>query len=323
MCFDDNYILPAMVTLDSLKRNAKHNFEVYIFDLNGTLSVENRNILKKWAKNAKIEMHIDDLKIDKEQFNFHTDSRISLASYGKIFTIAKMKKSFLYLDSDIFAQTNWDDIFDELTVVDSKSNFIGAKFEFNPLSSSSTNLAIRQSGDKYFNAGVLLIDPSKVDAESLLEATKEQLKNYKINGLWAHDQDLLNLIFSEDVYSLPPSFNQNLWTPGKFRPQLVHIEGFYKPWKMNISVFCVFLLLPIFVDLSYLFKKGAKYSRTKIFLEYKRRELKVVRELNRNILESAQGGTPIRIQNRRNLTLMLILRHLSKRFRGDTSVIKY
>jgi lipopolysaccharide biosynthesis glycosyltransferase len=287
------------------------------------LSQGKEELLKNWAEESNTRIYFKNIKAEGKQFQFKTDSRLSLATYGKIFAITEMDKPFLYLDSDIFAEKNWDCIFDELSKVVASDFTLGAKFEFFPNASTSTNLAISQSGDRYFNAGVLLVDPSKIESKKTLRTVKKLLGDYESNGFWSHDQDLLNSIFLEEVLSIPLMYNQNPWISAQSRPRLVHVEGFYKPWKMTNFVFLFFLLIPILTDFFCLFTKGRIYSRTKIFIDYKRQEIKILNYLNMKLSKGVYSGRTPKLAMKKNLTIKLIIHHLSRRFQGDDSAIKY
>jgi lipopolysaccharide biosynthesis glycosyltransferase len=323
MSFDDNYIVPAVVTLESLRRKTKRRFEVYFINLDKMLSKEKEELLRIWAKEAKIKIYFKDIQLDEEKFNFKTDSRLSLATYGKIFAISSMDKPFVYLDSDIYPQDDWDCVFDELSKVIANDFPLGAKFETIPNASTSTNLAIRQAGYQYFNAGVLLVNPSRINSQRTIKAAKKLLDNYEANGFWSYDQDLLNSIFLGEVLHLPLKYNQNLWISAQSQPRLVHVEGFYKPWKMSKYVFSVFLLIPIFTDFFCLFTKGKVYSRTKIFIDYKRQENKTSNYLNVKLVGQRNSGSEFDTGIRKTLTINLIFQNLYRRARGDDSAMKY
>jgi lipopolysaccharide biosynthesis glycosyltransferase len=323
MSFDDKYIVPALVTLESLRRKTKREFDVYFINLNKMLSKEKEGLLRIWAKEANIKIYYKNITLEEGQFKFRTDSRLPLATYGKIFAITSMDKPFVYLDSDVFPQDNWDCVFDELPTVVTNDCSLGAKFETIPNASTSTNLAIRKAGKKYFNAGVLLVNPSRIKSERTLKSVKILLDDYKANGFWAHDQDLLNSIFLGEVSRIPPEYNQILWSSAQTQPRLVHLEGFYKPWKMSNYVFLMFLLIPLFTDFICLFSKGKVYSRTKIFIDYKRQEIKISDYLKMRLVEQGNSGSDFDTEIRKSISINLIFQHLYRRARGDDSAIKY
>jgi hypothetical protein len=149
------------------------------------------------------------------------------------------------------------------------------------------------------------------------------IKNGNKKGVLPIVIDILNSIFLDEVLSIQLMYNQNPWISAQSRPRLVHVEGFYKPWKMTNFVFLFFLLIPILTDFFCLFTKGRIYSRTKIFIDYKRQEIKILNYLNMKLSKGVYSGRTPKLAMKKNLTIKLIIHHLSRRFQGDDSAIKH
>lgn len=98
-----------------------------------------------------------------------------------------------------------------------------------------TQLASRGiDSDRYFNSGVLVIDPLHWDHEKLSRGLTPYFEKYGAQ-VRMFDQDYLNHVFSESWTELGPAINYQAkifdtdltqW----FDPVFLHFSGIYKPW---------------------------------------------------------------------------------------------
>lgn len=92
------------------------------------------------------------------------------------------------------------------------------------------------TGDRYFNSGVLLIDLPRYAAADI----PARIRQYADQGLLKElffDQDLLNRIFHDDWQPLDWRFNVLNPLPAheSMHPAIVHYTGFRQPWKLGMG----------------------------------------------------------------------------------------
>ncbi len=142
----------------------------------------------------------------------------------------------LYLDSDIFVQGG---NFSALMDVDIAPH---------PIAAVRDNTQWRTPGRRpkqfktlglpsapYFNAGVILMDVQRYNAQGLLQKCLE-LGKAKAEIMIRHDQNLYNSVLQGDWAEISPMWNwQFTWSSLVFamqiEPHLVHFIGKTKPWK--------------------------------------------------------------------------------------------
>lgn len=86
--------------------------------------------------------------------------------------------------------------------------------------------------DHYFNSGVLFLNLKKIRSEyNLPKSTEEILKQHPT--LLYPDQDILNIVFHDDVCILPNIYNNNafLEPENDFKHTIIHYIGVGKPWR--------------------------------------------------------------------------------------------
>jgi lipopolysaccharide biosynthesis glycosyltransferase len=308
MSFDDAYVLPALITLKSLKINTQNKFKVTIINMNSTLSSPFEKIVSNWCKKNDIEISLIPVMVDSSQF--HVDKRITIAAYGRIFAIAILEKPFIYFDSDILAQKNWDSIFRELDSLVLENGYLLATLGSNAASSSSRNVARKLAGDSYFESGVLGVNANLVNSIDFKSKVLSLNKQYEKNHFWAHDQDILNFIFHGEAKVLSSIYNSNIWKKHDSAPRILHF-GFFKPWKISGVAFFSTLLIAVVYDFLDVFRRGVKVSRSKRLLEHKRFE-RLVRSEVRKISEKDDFMDNHDLNNFKKITLIEMIRYLFK-----------
>ena len=91
-----------------------------------------------------------------------------------------------------------------------------------------------ETGDSYFNSGVLLIDLKRYAAADIQGHLKAYAEQGVLKSLF-FDQDMLNLIFLNDWQKLNWRFNVLNPLPAheSMHPVIVHYTGFRQPWKIG------------------------------------------------------------------------------------------
>lgn len=89
----------------------------------------------------------------------------------------------------------------------------------------------------YFNAGVLLIDLERYRQIDIVANLLELVPEDQIQQLY-YDQDIINVVFADDVLELDARWNLQNPEPAHeaFNPLIVHYSGSTKPWSLRPNV---------------------------------------------------------------------------------------
>ena len=233
-CFDNNYNVQGAVSIYSLLNNLDEKITIYII----------HNNPKSFAKyKRKISQHknlneINIYKFNEIGHNFPNllDSHVTSATYFRIF-IQKYLPSDIdylsYIDADVICMENPTGI-----LLDIKQKMIKQKLPIAALTELTRNNAasffenLGMKNDKYFNAGVLVIDYQQwIDTETIKTMLEIMKKNYKKIIFW--DQDVMNLYFDSNYLEIPSSMNYTSpdgITITEEKIYFHHYAGSKKPW---------------------------------------------------------------------------------------------
>lgn len=222
---DNNYAQHLGVVLCSIFENKKSDYNINIYIIDGGISKENKEKLNELEK--KYHFFINYLYVDSRMLpNLVINGHVTESTYYRIL-IPKLLgddiDKVLYLDSDMVVL---GDIL-ELFKIDIKNYFVGV------VQDMSLNR------DKYFNAGMMLINLKKWRDEHISEKTLEYIKNNP-EKLEFHDQDALNFIFSggggiflKNIYNFTVYGFENKFKKIKKLPIIIHYVGNIKPWNFS------------------------------------------------------------------------------------------
>lgn len=229
---DVNYLPYLSVTLHSLKANANKRFFYKIYVLHtGVEECEQNRFLHFnddgfYLEFINVAQKLEKIKKDLQLRDYYTG-----ATYYRIF-IASMFPEYdkaIYLDCDTVILGDISKFYNValnnciLGAVPDKvvnSNIVFKKY-------SREVLGI--DAQKYFNAGVLLINLKKFRTENFYEKFCSLLAEYKFTV--AQDQDYLNVICKNKVKYLPYSWNtMPVGGKNKNLPYIVHYNLTLKPW---------------------------------------------------------------------------------------------
>lgn len=238
-CCDDNYIIPACVTIESLlsnNRNIAKDIVFYTF----SNSINEKSIEMMNSVITRYESRLQLLPIPNELKNL-VDSipiyvnHISSAAYYRLFLpyLLDSVSSCLYIDCDILVRGSILPIFK--TVMD---NVCVAAVK----DDGSTYYAERINVETYCNSGVLMMNFDKIRATRTMEQFNKELNTIaKNNILLMGDQDIINLLYKDSMAILPDTYNyqrhlKKIRTLVKERTGyrnsvIVHYITKDKPWK--------------------------------------------------------------------------------------------
>lgn len=272
---DNNFVLPLYNALSSILRNANAQDNLNFYILDKDISENNKNKIKKLKKVKPF--NIEYIKINDDLFKdcplLKICGHISLQTYYR-YIIPRVKPNLpkvLYLDCDILVKSSLSDLWN----IDLKDTYCGAVQE---LYKDSNIDARRLNVKTYFNAGVLLLNNKKMiednTTDELFRVTKDL---YESGNLVYQDQDVLNVVFNDNITWMSPRFNyqQNMsgdssekiysqteLEDAKRNVVLVHYNSGIKPWLGNYD--SSFFFKDYYMEL---FRNGFYYKLYQLLLK--------------------------------------------------------
>ena len=232
---DDNYIDFLSITLSSIIDNAKdENYSYNFYIMHNGLSKESKKKLKHLSNHRFKISYFNVLgHISSLENRFKVRDYYTMTTYYRLLipdTFFFIDKA-LYLDCDIIVL---DDL-SKLYNYDIGDNLVGAvpdaSVQIVPEFIEYVNKSLNIETNKYFNAGVLIMNLKKMRQTHMLRKIFEISKKVVFNI--AQDQDLLNVICKNSVYYVPNEWNV-MPIGGKIsNPSLIHFNLIYKPWKRD------------------------------------------------------------------------------------------
>jgi len=286
--------------------------------MNESLNSNNQSLVSRWCDSSSIDLNI--IPITLKNSPFTVDSRISIAAYGRIYAMSIFEEPFVYFDSDLLAQENWDSIFFELDSLVSNRLALLATFEPNLASEHVLNQARKLAGKKYFNSGVLGINPQQINSAKLISEVIAVNEKYDELHFWAYDQDVLNYLYLNKVQSLSDVFNRNFWRNSSTKGIILHFDGFFKPWRISRLAFILYFLIVFLFDVRDIRNGGKLFFRSIAILKYKKMEFIVRKEIiefrQALRIDSSNKST---LESPKPITILKIFMHVRKRLRGNDS----
>ena len=242
---DDAYIPFLAVTLQSLEQNADRNYHYDIKILNtDNISVENKSkVLAEYSRDV-FDIEFVDVSpyVEKISTKLHTRDYYSKSTYYRLFipTMYPELDKALYLDCDIVI----NDSISKLYETEIGDNYVGAipdqsvKYLSDEFKAYVENRVGVEKYDKYFNAGILVMNLKKLREIGFEEIFIELLSQIKFNV--AQDQDYLNVICKGHITFIDETWNQmplpvEIERPAK--PKLIHYNLSFKPWRLDRILF--------------------------------------------------------------------------------------
>ncbi|PKV75521.1 glycosyltransferase family 8 protein [Pontibacter ramchanderi] len=250
---DENYIQHFCVAVTSLlENNCDRINNVYLLH-----DIQESQLLKsvisflfRRYKKELISLYVNDSIFSR----FYISGYISRASYYRLILSEVLPDSIekvLYLDCDLIVTSGLDSLV-ELEFWKSSSYQVNGseigKNENTELFLYAVNevkwhnigrlRSLGLTGEKYFNAGVLLINLKRWRSENISKKFFSIALKFN-NELMFHDQDILNIVFENSWGELNEKFNLlNTWFKQDLRNRqyiIIHYTGSSKPWHFNDS----------------------------------------------------------------------------------------
>ena len=237
-CFDANYNVQATISIMSLLDNVENKLNIYIIH-------DEPKSFKKYLKKIKKNNNLNNIEIYKFQDNNHNfpnlnDSHVTYATYFRVFIANYLPKDidFLtYIDADILCLQNPEQEINKVVKsLKSKGIALAGLTEGERKTSEDFFINLGLKNDKYFNAGLIVIDYKQWQKLNLTEKLLEIMNNnYEKIIYW--DQDLMNLFFDGQYLELPRVLNytpsESIYAdklPSESNICFLHYSGSKKPW---------------------------------------------------------------------------------------------
>ena len=245
---DKNYVPYLAVTIKSIFDYAdpKYNYDVLIFD-DGITAYQKELLAEMCKKNCSIRyIDVEELLKEVDTTLFQVKGIWSAATFYRLF-IPKIMADYskvLYLDCDILVRDSLVSLFN----VDMGNKHIASVSDYMTFSPKLTKVKRHMDEigvkdyKKYFNAGVVLFCPNKIDYNKFKDSFLKILETKKLAFL---DQDILNIIFEGKVNLLDlewnyqynllndyPELRQNKKLDNAEKDaKIIHYTTSYKPWS--------------------------------------------------------------------------------------------
>ena len=232
LSIDDNYVWPLLSLCYSLWTNSDEGFIVYIANVNGTLSSINQRLIESALKTMRLSFRIIEAQIPPD---VKTDSRISIAAYGRLWMADNLKEDFIYLDADSLAFEGWQEIFKLIPKLKSNPKYLlGA-------SPAKSNEGLNWESE-YVNTRLLAFHST-----CLIISQKNWMTNTRKFGkdswyavarranelnLLAHDQDTLQFMAQGDFLHVPEAIFELPFRPAT-RARIISAGSWTKPWTVR------------------------------------------------------------------------------------------
>lgn len=241
-CFDENYNLQALTSMISLLDKTSEIIDIYIVHNNPESFTKLSHIIKSHKKTGKITIN----KFDKHNFTFPNinNSHVSEATYYRLFIEDLLPNDLeyvLYLDADIIC---YDDPSNEIqnivtSLLKSEKTIASVLENFSNSEKYDIKKRLNINSDKYFNAGVMFID-LKSWRKKLIKSNSFKIIKDKNQNLKFWDQDILNIIFKNDLIEVDNSFNYIINIENEsvipIETKFIHYAGSFKPWTVRGAI---------------------------------------------------------------------------------------
>ena len=205
-CFDQNYNKQAVTSINSLVTKLENPYNLFIIH-NNISSFDKSAINNK----ANGEIHFYEFKNSNYSFPNIENGHVSEATYFRIFVEEYIDIDidyFIYLDADIICINNPENYFHSKikSMIDKKIPLAANTETYrNPVDEQYfKNLDLKN--DKYFNAGVLIVDFKYWKQNDVSSELLKIMNDYKNNILF-WDQDVLNIHYDGNFLELTDFVN--------------------------------------------------------------------------------------------------------------------
>ncbi|UJF29146.1 glycosyltransferase family 8 protein [Kaistella sp. 97-N-M2] len=206
-CFDNNFALPAFISISSLSYYAKEQTHYIVYCVvNKDLTDANKAHIQSLS-NKNLTINFVEAKSTFQ--NAHQHRGITESTYYRLMLhdLLPQENKILYLDVDVLINDDLSELYninlDGYIIGGVRNLYIHQVFEEHLVEIPYWKEHFSNAKYTYINAGVLLINLEKIRLTKIWEKWLE-LAKYK----WEyHDQDILNMSCKNKILFLSPKFN--------------------------------------------------------------------------------------------------------------------
>lgn len=244
ICFitDDNYILPTLTAIQSVKENVARKTCIYV--LSDSLSSDKIELLNQMSTN---KTQINFIRVDDNPCSSIDTSHAYVSKTAMIkFLLPQILKDLdkvLYIDGDILVLKDIKEMYE----TDISDSYAAVVPDFTAIVKHKHHLDLNLN--TYFNSGMMLLNLEKMRNDNITDKLIENKLNDKFKIYM--DQDALNITFSNKITLLSPTynlmkanlnysiqelslfFNINVSDMHKIikQPVILHLTNIVKPWN--------------------------------------------------------------------------------------------
>ena len=234
---DDNYAPFLAVTFKSILDNASKDFSYKFYVLTTNLSSNYEKRIKEFeSEDVKVEFIFLKDTIEKIKAKFHLRDYYSIETYYRFF-IANMFPQYdkvLYCDCDVIVLGDIAELYNH----NIDKYLVGACPEEVMTEVKIFGDYVEQALDvdceKYFNAGVMLMNLKAFREENIEEKFFDMLQKYTFRV--TQDEDYLNVLCKGKVKLFHLGWNKTAFKNDKFDDKdlrLIHYKIHWKPWHYD------------------------------------------------------------------------------------------
>ena len=231
VAFDDNYLFPFFLLAFSISKNSSRLPNIYIANVNSTLSKKSQNILEQFCKFLGLKIEIFEAEVPK---NLQTDSRISIAAYGRLWMADNIPDDFVYIDTDSLLLPGWEEIFDFLKLLDQEKRLIFAAMPTEVNAPPSWSIGLGDKTHYRFHSSILVISHKKwkkhFQSEMNLPWQTIALRHDVLSSGY-HDQSILQYVAQGNFLHLPKDF-VSFATKYTSETKIITSGVWKKPWTV-------------------------------------------------------------------------------------------
>lgn len=231
--FDDNYLFPFLLLAYSISKNSTIVPQIYCANVNDSLSQKNQKTAKAFCSLIGLEMKIYEATIPQ---NVQTDSRVSIAAYGRLWLADNLSENFVYIDTDSLVLPGWEKIFEFLTLLDNDRSLLFAAMPDHEISPQFLPIVPGNIDLLSFHSSVLVINKRNWSEHFSIQNNMPWQMIALMHGTLKfkqHDQSVLSYAAQGKFLHLPLDFvdfatkytySQKIVTSGVWKP---------KPWTVR------------------------------------------------------------------------------------------
>ena len=235
--FDKNYNTQASVSIYSLLENLENKVNIYVI-----LDKSNNNLLFPQELRSHRNLNkliIKEIDIDEKFYNVEI-AHVSKATFYRLYISSLFENEEIkltYLDSDIICTSNpSSSLITAFSNMEKEGKSVAFADEFYRHENEEPFLRLLMKSQKYFNAGVMLVDLKKWNSNNYTEKSIDLIAKLK-NKAKFWDQDILNSMIDGDYLTISNNLNYRTSKIG-IKTEIgdkcfIHYAGKSKPWDVG------------------------------------------------------------------------------------------